>query len=129
MATATKKAAPKAAAKTITKKAPVKIAAKATTTAAPKAAATKAPAKTTTKSDASFEYFSPESSSVYIAGSFSNWEMKKMKKDKTGNWKYKAKVPKGEHQYKYVFEGVSWEIDNSAPTVNTELGLNNIIKV
>ena len=102
----------------------------ATKTATPK----KTPAKEATKksvekTEAEFNYFSPDSSIVYVAGTFNNWKMVKMKKDKTGNWKYKAKLPQGEHQYKYVFEGVSWEIDETAPAVTTELGLNNLLIV
>ncbi len=125
MATATKPAVKK----TTTKKAATPKAAASTTTikktTAKKATTKKAPVK----ADAVFEYFSPDSSSVYVAGTFNNWEMAEMKKDKTGNWKFKAKLPTGDHQYKYVFEGVSWEIDSDAPSITTEFGLNNIISV
>jgi 1,4-alpha-glucan branching enzyme len=76
-----------------------------------------------------FEYFSPDSTSVYVAGTFNNWEMAKMKKDKSGTWKYSVELPEGDYQYKYVFEGVSWEVDGNAPSISTEFGLNNIIIV
>lgn len=74
-----------------------------------------------------FIKFSPESKVVEIAGSFNNWKPAKMKKDKEGNWKLKLDLAAGQHQYKYVFEGASWEHDPSVDSIpDGQGGWNNL---
>ncbi len=136
-----KKAAPakkKAAAKVEATKAaavetaPVEKAKASTTTPAKKTTAKKAEPKSAPTSalvEADFSFYSPESSKVYLAGSFNGWALQEMKRDDEGNWSHHAELEKGEHQYKYVFEGVSWEIDPNAPTVSGEFGENNLISL
>lgn len=104
----------------------------------PKAAkepATKAPKKSPLTKTASqdtlhtveFVKFSPDSKVVEIAGSFNNWKPAKMKKDKEGNWKLKLDLASGQHQYKYVFEGTTWEHDDSVDKIpDGQGGFNNL---
>jgi 1,4-alpha-glucan branching enzyme len=92
-----KKAAPKAAPKT----------------AAPKA---KKPAASKGKTvEKEFSIYSPASDSVAIAGDFNNWKPLALKKGKSGNWTGKVKLNPGEYQYKIVYDGKYWEIDQANP--------------
>lgn len=114
-----KAAAPKAAAKSVAK-APVKAAP--VKTAPAKAAPAKAvpvkaaPAKASAQ-EVVFSVFSPESVSVAVAGEFNGWSAEKgaMKKGKDGVWTLKVKLAAGSYQYKVVYDGQYWNIDNSNP--------------
>lgn len=117
----TKKAAPKAAPKVVAKpvvkaaapKAPAKPVAKAAVKAAPVKAA---PAKVSAQ-EVVFSVFSPDSVSVAVAGEFNGWSAEKgaMKKGKDGVWTLKVKLAAGSYQYKVVYDGQYWNIDNSNP--------------
>jgi len=106
-----KETKPKAVAKVAAK--PAKAApAKAVkeTVSKPKKAAPKS--KTT---EWEFKVFSPASDSVAIAGDFNGWKPFALKKSKSGSWSGKVKLSSGEYQYKIVFDGKYWEIDNANP--------------
>ena len=122
-ATAKKAAAPKAASKAAAEKkaAPAKKA------AAPKAAPKAAAAKTV-----EFSCFSPASGIVELAGDFNGWipSRNPMKKDAQGNWSAKVKLQPGRYFYKFVYDGVAWEIDQNAPAMaDMEGHLNSVIDV
>jgi len=127
----------KPAAKTVAApvKAPVKVAApvKAPVKAvapAPVKAPAKAPVKEVSK-EVSFSVYSPDSKAVGIAGEFNNWDATKgkMKKDLEGNWVLTATLAKGSYQYKVVFDGTIWELDQKAPSIMAEHGPNSIVNV
>lgn len=122
----TKKAAPKAAPKVVAKpvvkaatpKAPAKPVAKAAVKAAPvKAAPAKAAPAKVSAQEVVFSVFSPDSVSVAVAGEFNGWSAEKgaMKKGKDGVWTLKVKLAAGSYQYKVVYDGQYWNIDNSNP--------------
>lgn len=123
---APKKAAPKAAPKVVAKpvvkaaapKAPAKPVAKAAVKAAPvKTAPAKAAPVKVSAQEVVFSVFSPDSVSVAVAGEFNGWSAEKgaMKKGKDGVWTLKVKLAAGSYQYKVVYDGQYWNIDNSNP--------------
>lgn len=59
-----------------------------------------------------FKYYAPQAKRVSLAGSFNNWNAKKLsaKKDPKGNWTVKIKLPPGRHEYKFIVDG-SWVND------------------
>ena len=138
-ATAKKAAAPKAAPKAAAEKKPAaksacKCAAKAEKKAAPakKAAAPKAAPKAAAAKTVEFSCFSPASGIVELAGDFNGWIPSKnpMKKDAQGNWSAKVKLQPGRYFYKFVYDGVAWEIDQNAPAMaDMEGHLNSVIDV
>jgi 1,4-alpha-glucan branching enzyme len=106
----------------------------------------KAPAKTatkkasaaksaTTKSKATqeheFKAYSPASGSVAVAGDFNCWKPVALKKGKNGSWSGKIKLASGIHQYKLVFDGQYWEIDNANPERISDGhgGENSVVRV
>lgn len=137
------KAAPKkSAAKTTPKKAAVKKAATQITKASPKpvtkaAAPKKAPEKKATSpkkvstKEVVVKVFSPESTIVELAGEFNNWNPSKgkMKREADGHWVIKLKLNPGTYQYKVVFDGTSWELDQQAESVMAEHGPNSVLHV
>lgn len=72
-------------------------------------------------------------SDVWVAGSFNDWKPNdKRLPDKTGTGKYSLTMmlPKGEHQYKFVINGV-WCVDpNCTDWVANDMGsLNSVMRV
>ncbi|MCK9181555.1 MAG: glycogen-binding domain-containing protein [Fibrobacteraceae bacterium] len=88
----------------------------ATPKAAPKDNCAKSEAKSAKKAslDVVFNVYSPDSTSVEVAGEFNSWTPEKMKKGNDGVWTLKKALAAGSYQYKFVFDG-SWEIDQANP--------------
>lgn len=59
-----------------------------------------------------FEYYAPMSQTVFVAGTFNQWNTKDcpLKKDKSGKWKSVLSLPSGRYEYRYFIDGV-WEND------------------
>lgn len=110
-----------------------KVAAPATAPAKKAAApAKKSPAKAAGKKVAVlFEKFSPESNSVEIVGTFNGWALGKtpLKKDSSGVWSGKVSLEPGTYEYKFVFDGLSYEADPGREQVWGPFGANNILIV
>ena len=135
--TAAPKAAPKAAEKKPAAKSACKCAAKGEKAAEKKAApakktAPKAAPKAAAAKTVEFSCFSPASGIVELAGDFNGWipSRNPMKKDAQGNWSAKVKLQPGRYFYKFVYDGVAWEIDQNAPAMaDMEGHLNSVIDV
>ncbi|MDD5432815.1 MAG: glycogen-binding domain-containing protein [Candidatus Omnitrophica bacterium] len=56
-----------------------------------------------------FKLYAPQAKRVTLAGSFNNWDTKKLtaKKDTKGNWAVKVSLKPGKHEYKFFVDG-SW---------------------
>lgn len=134
-----KKAAKKAVKKTVkkvTKKAATKKAAvkKASTKSTAKKVSTKKSAKkaaSTITRQVRFSYYSPLSGHVELAGTFNNWIPSEtpMSKSKDGFWTAELTLEPGQYEYKFVFDGSSWECDPDSPMVEGSHGHNNILEV
>jgi hypothetical protein len=125
---AARKAVKKSAISAVTKKTTVKK------TAVKKSAGKNGNGKTAVskkQKTVTFNCYSPDSGIVEVGGNFNNWtpEQTPMKKDKDGNWSVKLKLSAGCYQYKFVFDGTSWENDPTAPIVASEIAFNNILEV
>ncbi|MDP2941164.1 MAG: glycogen-binding domain-containing protein [Candidatus Omnitrophota bacterium] len=59
-----------------------------------------------------FKLFAPQAKRVSLAGSFNNWDAKKLsaRKDSKGNWIAKTNLKPGNYEYKFVVDG-SWTND------------------
>jgi len=81
----------------------------------------------------SFEVKAAPGSSVHLAGSFNDWDAgRKQMTDKDGSGVYSCMcmLPKGQHEYKYVIDGV-WSVDAENPNFsqNSMGTLNSVIVV
>lgn len=56
-----------------------------------------------------FRFYAPQAKRVSLAGSFNNWDTKRLsaKKDSKGNWTVKVNLKPGRYEYKFVVDG-SW---------------------
>lgn len=61
---------------------------------------------------AEFKLFAPQAKKVLLAGSFNNWDAKKLaaRKDSKGTWTVKTSLKPGRHEYKFVVDG-NWAND------------------
>ncbi|MCU0651215.1 MAG: isoamylase early set domain-containing protein [Candidatus Omnitrophica bacterium] len=90
----------------------------------PKAAVKSARVKST-----SFELFAPQAKRVSVAGSFNNWDTKKVtaKKDTKGIWTVKMSLKPGRYEYKFFVDG-SWVNDPKSPAaVYNSFGTQNSV--
>lgn len=79
-----------------------------------------------------FGCYSPASGIVEVAGDFNGWVPAKnpMKKGADGYWSTKIKLQPGRYTYKFVYDGVAWELDRQAPAMADLDGhLNSVIDV
>jgi len=113
------------------KVAPAKKAAPAKAAPVKAAAAKTAPAKAAQKVPVLFEKFSPDSRSVEIVGSFNAWTLGKtpLKRDKNGVWSAKVPLDPGTYEYKFVFDGLTYEADPGKEQIWGPFGANNILVV
>ena len=123
--------APKKTAPAAKKVAPAKKAAPAKAAPVKAAAAKTAPAKAAQKVPVLFEKFSPDSRSVEIVGSFNAWTLGKtpLKRDKNGVWSAKVPLDPGTYEYKFVFDGLTYEADPGKEQIWGPFGANNILVV
>jgi 1,4-alpha-glucan branching enzyme len=90
----------------------------------PKVAVSSVKAKST-----QFQIFAPQAKKVSVAGSFNNWDPKKVsaKKDTKGNWGVKVTLKPGRYEYKFFVDG-SWVNDpKSASAVYNSFGTQNSV--
>ena len=76
-----------------------------------------------------FKLYAPAAKRVSLAGSFNNWNTKKIaaKKDSRGNWMIKLNLKPGTYEYKFFVDG-SWLNDpNSNRSISNTFGTQNSI--
>jgi len=79
-----------------------------------------------------FKFDAPEAKTVYLAGSFNNWDPTKtlMRKGETGAWIARVFLPTGRHEYRFIADG-NWISDSSAKesVPNPHGGVNSVVLV
>jgi 1,4-alpha-glucan branching enzyme len=74
-----------------------------------------------------FKFFAPTAKKVNLAGSFNNWDTKRLnaRKDSKGNWSVKLSLKPGRYEYKFLVDG-SWVNDpNCGSCTPNPFGTNN----
>ena len=68
--------------------------------------------------------------SIQLAGSFNNWELIAMKKQKSGSYKVAVPLKKGTYEYKFKINE-DWQLDpdNESYTLNSYGTLNSVFVV
>lgn len=82
--------------------------------------------------EVAFERYSPNSGAVDLVGSFNDWKLGKnpLKRDANGLWSTKLKLKPGNYEYKYVYDGLSYEPDPDREQVPGPFGsANNLLVV
>lgn len=78
---------------------------------------------------AEFKFHAPNAKRVSVAGSFNNWDTKKLtaKKDSKGNWAAKVNLKPGRYEYKFVIDG-NWHNDPRCTScVSNSFGSQNCV--
>ncbi len=76
--------------------------------------------------------YKPESpvKTVSLAGSFNNWEQRRIRKQKSGEYVANAQIPDGTHEYKFIVDDI-WKVDteNELQTRNSFGEINSVVVV
>ncbi len=78
-----------------------------------------------------FQFKAPQAQSVYLAGSFNNWDITAMpmEKDVSGIWKIDIKLTPGTYEYRFYVDG-NWQNDPAANVVKNPFGnMNNVLVI
>lgn len=76
-----------------------------------------------------FTFYAPQAKRVTLAGTFNNWDTRKLsaKKDSRGNWAVKVNLRPGRHEYKFFVDG-SWLNDpRCTACIPNALGSSNCL--
>lgn len=76
-----------------------------------------------------FRFKAPQAKSVYLVGSFNNWNTAAMpmKRDESGIWRTDIKLAPGTYEYRFYVDG-QWQNDPEADVVKNPFGtLNNVL--
>ena len=75
-------------------------------------------------------YQAGNAKSVGVAGSFSNWDIVRLRKQKDGSFVANVAVAPGSYEYKFIVDG-DWQVDpdNSAWALNPYGTLNSLMVV
>jgi 1,4-alpha-glucan branching enzyme len=77
-----------------------------------------------------FKLYAPAAKKVFLAGSFNNWNTKKLaaKKDSKGSWSVTTSLKPGRHEYKFFVDG-SWVNDpGCSACVPNAFGSHNCVR-
>ena len=78
-----------------------------------------------------FSYLAPHALSVFLAGSFNQWNPSShpLKKDERGTWKITLPLTPGRYEYRFVTDG-KWENDPFCEgCLMNEFGTMNCVKI
>ena len=76
-----------------------------------------------------FKFYAPQAKKVSLAGTFNNWDTRKLgaKKDSKGNWSVKLNLKPGRYEYKFFVDG-AWLNDPSCTScVTNSFGSQNCL--
>ncbi len=76
-----------------------------------------------------FRFYAPQAKRVSLAGTFNNWNTRRLlaKKDSRGNWAVKVNLKPGRYEYKFFVDG-SWLTDPRCTVhVPNAFGSNNCL--
>ena len=79
-----------------------------------------------------FVFDKENAKSVFVAGDFNNWDSKakKMTKAKDGSFRTRLALTAGQHQYKFVADGMWVVDDDSQKKVQNEFGtVNSVVEI
>jgi 1,4-alpha-glucan branching enzyme len=78
-----------------------------------------------------FSLSAPQAKSVFVAGSFNQWNLSAypLKQDKKGVWKISLPLGSGRYEYRFLVDG-EWQNDPNCPSlVENPFGTLNCIKI
>jgi 1,4-alpha-glucan branching enzyme len=97
-------------------------------------ATTKVPSKSTAKpakKKATFKLRAPEATQVYVVGCFNEWDTaaNPLRLGDEGTWTCTLMLEPGEHEYRFVVDGVWWDDPMAAARRPNEFGCENCVVI
>jgi len=76
-----------------------------------------------------FKLYAPTAKNVILAGSFNNWDTRKLsaKKDAKGTWTVKTSLKPGKYEYKFIVDGNWWNDPRCTSCVGNSYGSQNCV--
>ena len=78
-----------------------------------------------------FTLHAPEATRVFVAGSFNDWDpaATPLERGEGGTWTCAVVLDPGEHEYRFIVDGVWWDDPSNARRRQTEFGCENCILI
>ena len=88
-----------------------------------------APKKTTKPGEklTTFALKAPQAKQVCIAGSFNEWRPTALERNRAGVWTHAMRLGPGEHEYRFIVDGASWDDPTNTMRRWNEFGTRNCI--
>jgi 1,4-alpha-glucan branching enzyme len=89
-----------------------------------------APKKTTKPGEklTTFTLKAPQARQVCVAGSFNDWSPMALERNQAGIWTHTMRLEPGEHEYRFIVDGVWWDDPLNTIRRSNELGTQNCIR-
>ena len=86
--------------------------------------------RTPKRTTVTFRLRAPHAEKVDVAGTFSNWVLRQMKKRKDGTWTASLRPPPGIHEYKFLVDHEWVEDPNNPEKVHNGFGgCNSVCRI
>jgi 1,4-alpha-glucan branching enzyme len=96
-----------------------------------KPAAQKKPVQVRGKHETTFRLVAPHAAQVFIAGCFNEWDptANRLEQDEEGTWSCTLSIEPGEHEYRFVVDGVWWDDPANMSRRSNEFGTENCVLI
>ncbi len=83
------------------------------------------------KSETTFRLEAPQAARVFVAGCFNEWNptANPLKRDEEGTWSCALAVEPGEHEYRFVVDGVWWDDPANTSRRRNDFGTHNCVLI
>lgn len=91
----------------------------------------KKPARARGKAERTFRLEAPRAAEVFIAGCFNEWDpsANPLERDGNGTWSCVLAMEPGEHEYRFVVDGVWWDDPANMARRSNDFGTQNCVCV
>jgi 1,4-alpha-glucan branching enzyme len=99
--------------------------------AKPKAPARRQKKPARTKTETTFRLAAPQAAQVFVAGCFNEWHptANPLERDDEGTWSCSLYIEPGEHEYRFVVDGVWWDDPVNTIRCWNEFGTQNCVLI
>jgi hypothetical protein len=83
------------------------------------------------KPETTFRLVAPQAAQVFVAGCFNEWDptANRLEQDKEGTWSCTLAIEPGEHEYRFVVDGVWWDDPTNISRRWNEFGTQNCVLI
>lgn len=95
------------------------------------AKAQKKPVRAQVKTETTFQLKAPQAAQVFVAGCFNEWDLtaNPLEQDEEGTWSCTLAIEPGEHEYRFVVDGVWCDDPANMSRRRNEFGTQNCVLI